>query len=59
VGKRLFSELLERARRDGIERLDGEVLTWNAAMLGFVEQQGFRVRSHPDDARLLRIELTL
>lgn len=59
VGKRLFAELLERARRDGIERLDGEVLTWNAAMLGFVEQQGFRVRSHPDDARLLRIELAL
>jgi len=59
VGKRLFAELLARARRDGLERLDGEVLTWNAAMLGFVEQQGFRVRSHPDDARLLRIELTL
>jgi acetyltransferase len=59
VGKRLFDTLLERARADGLQRLDGEVLAWNQAMLGFVEQQGFRVRSHPEDARLLRIELAL
>ncbi len=59
VGKRLFDELLARARADGLKRLDGEVLAWNQAMLGFVEQQGFRVRHHPDDARLVRIELTL
>jgi len=59
VGKRLFQSLIERARRDGLGRLDGEVLTWNQAMLGFVEQQGFRVRAHPADTRLLRIELAL
>lgn len=59
VGKRLFDALLARARADGVQRLDGEVLAWNQAMLGFVEQQGFRVRFHPQDARLVRIELTL
>ncbi|MDH4094647.1 MAG: GNAT family N-acetyltransferase [Betaproteobacteria bacterium] len=59
VGKRLFHALLEHARRDGLKRLDGEVLAWNQAMLGFVEQHGFRVRFHPEDARLLRIELAL
>lgn len=59
VGKRLFDALLARARADGLQRLDGEVLAWNQAMLGFVEQQGFRVRFHPQDARLVRIELTL
>lgn len=59
VGKRLFDTLLGYARRDGLKRIDGEVLTWNQAMLGFVEQHGFRVRSHPEDARLLRIELPL
>lgn len=59
VGKRLFQSLLGHARRDGLARLDGEVLAWNRAMLGFVEQQGFRVRSHPGDARLLRVELAL
>ena len=59
VGKRLFDALLARARRDGLKRLDGEVLAWNQAMLGFVEQQGFRVRFHPEDARLVRIELAL
>lgn len=59
VGKRLLDELLHYARRDGLERLDGEVLAWNRAMLGFVEQAGFRVRAHPEDARLLRIQLGL
>jgi acetyltransferase len=59
VGKRLFHTLLEHARRDGLRRLDGEVLAWNQAMLGFVEQQGFRVRFHPEDARLVRIDLAL
>jgi acetyltransferase len=59
VGQRLFHTLLEYARRDGLKRLDGEVLAWNRAMLGFVEQQGFHVRGHPGDARLLRVELTL
>lgn len=59
VGQRLFDALLGHARRDGLVRLDGEVLAWNQAMLGFVEQQGFRVRSHPGDARLMRIELAL
>lgn len=59
VGKRLFQELLACARRDGLARLDGEVLAWNRAMLGFIEQAGFRVRGHPEDARLLRIRLAL
>jgi acetyltransferase len=59
VGKHLFEALLAAARRDGLKRLDGEVLAWNDAMLGFVEQAGFRVRAHPEDERLLRIELAL
>jgi acetyltransferase len=59
VGKRLLEALLARARADGLSRLDGEVLAWNQAMHGFVEQHGFRVRSHPEDARLVRIELAL
>jgi acetyltransferase len=59
VGKRLFGELLAYARRDGVRRLDGEVLAWNQAMLGFVEQAGFQVRAHPEDPRLLRLELSI
>jgi acetyltransferase len=59
VGKRLLGELLAYAHRDGVTRLDGEVLAWNQAMLGFVEQAGFQVRAHPEDPRLLRVELTL
>ncbi|MGH8687971.1 MAG: GNAT family N-acetyltransferase [Burkholderiales bacterium] len=59
VGHRLLQALLARARIDGVARLDGEVLAWNQAMLGFVEQHGFRVRAHPGDARLIRVELAL
>jgi ribosomal protein S18 acetylase RimI-like enzyme len=59
VGRHLFRELLDYARRDRLRRLDGEVLAWNQSMLGFVEQHGFRVRAHPGDDRLLRIELAL
>jgi acetyltransferase len=59
VGKRLLEALIASARRDGLKRLDGEVLAWNQAMLGFVEQAGFTVREHPEDARLLRIALAL
>lgn len=59
VGKRLFAQLLDYARRDRIRRLDGEVLAWNQSMLGFIEQHGFHVRAHPGDDRLLRIELAL
>jgi len=59
VGKRLLQALIASARRDGLRRLDGEVLAWNQAMLGFVEQAGFTVHEHPEDARLLRIALAL
>ena len=59
VGRRLFQSLLDYARQDGLKSLDGEVLAWNDTMLGFVEQAGFRVRPHPEDERLLRIELAL
>jgi len=55
VGSRLLQALAARARRDGVARLDGEVLAWNTAMLGFCVHHGFHLRSHPADARLLRI----
>ena len=59
VGKRLLEVLIASARREGLKRLDGEVLAWNQAMLGFVEQAGFQVREHPEDGRLLRVELSI
>jgi acetyltransferase len=59
VGKRLLEALIASARRDGLRRLDGEVLASNEAMLGFIEQAGFQVLEHPEDARLLRVDLSL
>jgi acetyltransferase len=59
VATRLLEDLLAHARRNGVRRVHGEVLAWNQGMIEFVEQAGFRVRLHPEDERLLRIELPL
>jgi acetyltransferase len=55
VAHELMEQLLQRARRDGLERLEGEVLADNKAMLGFAAQSGFRMSPHPEDERLVRV----
>ena len=59
LGRRLLDQLLRLARRQGLRRLDGEVLAGNAAMTAFLTRAGFRLRTHPGDARLLRAERVL
>lgn len=59
VAARLLESLLSHARSNGVRRLQGEVLAWNQGMIEFVEQAGFRVRPHPEDGRLLSVELPL
>jgi acetyltransferase len=53
LARRLLERLLRRARRDGLRRLEGEVLAGNAAMLAFVQRAGFDVLPHPEDGRLV------
>lgn len=55
----LLRDLVQDARRAGVQRLEGEVLADNAAMLAFAAHQGFRVLPHMADARLMRVQREL
>jgi acetyltransferase len=59
VGRLLFERLLQYAERNGIARIQGDVLHGNTGMLGLARQFGFALRSHPDGAWLTRVERTL
>jgi len=59
LARRLMQELVRRARRDGVERLEGEVLAGNEAMLAFAAREGFRALPHFEDARLTRVQREL
>jgi acetyltransferase len=59
VGRLLFERLLQYAERNGIARIQGDVLHRNTGMLGLARQFGFALRSHPDGAWLTRVERTL
>ena len=56
LASRLMIELVHHARRSGVQRLKGEVLVGNEAMLAFAAQQGFHVHPHFEDARLMRVK---
>lgn len=56
LASQLMTELLRHARRDGVQRLEGEVLAGNEAMLAFVVHAGFQVHHHFEDARLVRVK---
>jgi acetyltransferase len=59
IGRLLFDHLLRYAERNGITRMQGDVLHDNRAMLVLARQFGFALRLHPDGAWLTRVEKTL
>ena len=59
IGAALLRELIAQASRRGVQRLHGDVLRDNTAMLGLAQHQGFAVSRHPGDARLLRVSRRL
>ena len=59
IGTRLMRLLIDAARTHGVERLHGEVLADNLAMLGLMRRLGFAERPHPADARLVAVERDL
>lgn len=59
LAQRLLRDLMQRAGRDGVRRLEGEVLANNEAMLAFAAQEGFRTLPHFEDARLMRVRRDL
>lgn len=59
LARRLLEHLLGRARRQGLRRLEGEVLTSNQAMLEFVARAGFSLKPHEEDGRLVRAQIAV
>jgi acetyltransferase len=59
IGQLLFGRLLRYAARNGVARMQGDVLHGNAAMLGLARRFGFSARLHPDGAWLTRVERRL
>ena len=59
LGRRLVAHLIGEARRQGVQRLYGEVLAENRRMLALMRESGARLRAHPDGAQLVRAVLEL
>lgn len=59
LGTAMLRSLARRARAHGVERLVGDVLRDNAAMLEPARRNGHAVRTHPSDPRLLRVTRAL
>jgi len=59
LARRLLERLLGQARRQGLRRLEGEVLASNEAMLAFVAREGFSLQPHEEDGRLVRAQIAV
>lgn len=55
IATRLLDSLAEHARAAGLQRLVGEVLATNEAMLAMMRKLGFKLRRHAGDARLVQV----
>ncbi|HKX94942.1 MAG TPA: GNAT family N-acetyltransferase [Methylibium sp.] len=55
----MLGMLIGHARRAGLQRLYGDVLRDNDAMLALARRLGFHSGGHPEDARLSRVRLAL
>lgn len=56
VGRAIVAAISLRAFGRGVDLLHGDVLRDNNRMLGLAIRAGFQARTHPGDARLVRIE---
>lgn len=59
LGRRLMAHLIAQARRQGVQRLFGDVLAGNRRMLGLMREFGAELQAHPDDAEVVRGVLAL
>lgn len=55
LGTAMLRSLAAEARAGGVERLVGDVMWENVAMIGLAERMGCTVRMHPADTRLLQV----
>ncbi|WP_424932184.1 GNAT family N-acetyltransferase [Amaricoccus macauensis] len=59
LGRTLMTHLIEYARAQGYEKLDGIILSENHGMLRLVEKLGFRNRHDPEEAGVMVSKLEL
>jgi acetyltransferase len=59
IGRRLMEKLIGIARKRGLKRIYGDVLSANRPMLEMTARLGFERGRHPDDATLTRVALQL
>jgi acetyltransferase len=59
IGRRMLGKLIEVARGRGLERIYGDVLSTNHAMLDFCRKLGFTLGRNPDDPTVTRATLQL
>lgn len=58
IGQRLLAALLQTGRDAGLSCLLGDMLASNQAMQALARSQGLECGPHPDDAELVRTELS-
>ncbi len=56
LGRMLLTRLAMHARAQGVQRLFGDVLWGNPSMLALVRSLGARLRRHPGDSTVVRVE---
>jgi acetyltransferase len=59
LGRRLMAHLVADARRQGLQRLFGDVLAENRRMLVLMRESGARLQPHPDGPQLVRAVVEL
>ncbi len=59
VARHLMTCLIDWAREQGIEKITGQILAENQAMLGFVRSLGFKTARMPDDPDLVEATFTV
>jgi acetyltransferase len=59
IGRRMLLKLVSVARRRGLKRIYGDILSTNHAMLGMARRLGFHIERHPGDSTIARATLEL
>jgi acetyltransferase len=59
LGWKLMELMIDYARREGLKRIEGQVLAENAAMLNMCRKLGFEVRHDPTDPTIMLVTLSL
>jgi acetyltransferase len=59
LGGELMRLVLEWAKADGLETVEGYVLRENRTMLGMCRSLGFEMAADPDDARVMHVRLAI